>query len=183
MKSCSLKLRQLMCLLPFVVASAQCLALAGEVVHPQTSGQFKYKQAESTGQNQWIYVNATLVPIRFDGQRSNKTALAAISALLPEVLGPNADGKITLIGSYDNRKIALPSGPGFPDPPGSFYYSFVLSHWYLKTPFSRLVLRSGSKIPQQFNSVRHQSLSANDFSNVDGFDPRQFAQPSGTKAQ
>jgi hypothetical protein len=159
--------------------SAQCVAFGEDASDAAVvKGQFKYKHAESTGQNQWIYVDGKLVPIQFDRQKSDAKALAAISALLPEVLGPNSDGKITLIGWFLRRKILLPAGPQFADPPGSFCYSFVLTHWYLETPFNRMEVQNLDHIPQEFRSVRCESLSAKDFSSCNGFDPRQFEKVS-----
>src|SRR5688572_29513467 len=92
-----------------LLLSAQCLAFGKATTTGTITGKFKYKHAECTGQNQWIYVNGRSIPIRFDTKKSNQPAMKALCALLPEVLGPNSDGNITLTGSYETRKIPLPS--------------------------------------------------------------------------
>ncbi|MDZ4834388.1 MAG: hypothetical protein SGJ27_11480 [Candidatus Melainabacteria bacterium] len=147
------------------------------------TGHFKYKHAECTGQNQWIYVKGRELPIRFDTTKSNQSAIKALSALLPEVLGPNSNGKITLVGSYETRKIALPSGPGRGDPPGSFYHNFILSDWRIETPFTRMVITNPGEIPQEFRAVQLNSLGANEFNNCKGFDPKRFSSATKTNTR
>lgn len=153
--------------------------LAASSKESQTiTGKFKYKHAECTGQNQWIYIKGKTIPIRFDTKKSDQPALKALSALLPEVLGPNSDGKITLMGRYETRKVPIPDGPHSGDPPGSYYHNFVLSDWRIQTPFIRLILKIPGEIPQEFRPVKLHALSAKEFNNCDGFDPKRFSLPT-----
>jgi len=75
---------------------------------------FKYFFYECTGENQFIEIDGREVPIRFDSERSKHAALSSLRALKWNVVYPNSDGVIKLVGTFDAST-----------------HEFVLVHWYL----------------------------------------------------
>ena len=78
-----------------------------------------------------------------------------LQALTWNVLYPNDDGtRIFLRGQYDRQA-----------------QSFRLVHWYIKTPFEKLVIEDETHIPHNVHKVISQSLERTDFEARNGFDP------------
>jgi len=89
------------------------------------------------------------------------------------VLYPNAEGKITLVGKLDPHAIPLPSGPQYPDPPGSVYHPFVLHRWYMDLPFKEIVLNDPNDELGDRHQVVRSSLEKRDF-DAQGWCGRKF---------
>ena len=60
---------------------------------------YPYHFEEGTDSHSMIMKSSVLTEIAFDEKRSEPEALATLRGLKPEVLYPNASGKITLQGS------------------------------------------------------------------------------------
>ena len=117
--------------------------------------EYGYVFHESTGQNQYILVDAKEEPFRFDEQKSDKLALGSLRSLSARVLYPNSRGnKIFLVGDYDSRS-----------------QSFVLTHWYIKVPFTELTLEDRLQRPEEIRNIERRSLERTDFEPKQGFDP------------
>lgn len=119
--------------------------------------EYGYVFYESTGQNQFILVNSTEVPFRFDEKRSDQTALGSLRALSGRVLYPNSKGgKIILVGDYDEQT-----------------EWFRLEHWYLRIPFVEITMEDRIQMPEEIKEIRRNSLERTDFEKQRGFDPNE----------
>ena len=116
--------------------------------------EYGYVFYESTGQNQYILIDSSEVPFRFDEGSSDKMALGSLSALSPRVLYPNSKGKIILVGDYDAGT-----------------QMFKLKHWYLRVPFIEITLEDRPQLPQEIKEISRMSLERTDFAKERNFDP------------
>lgn len=99
--------------------------------------EYKYYFMETTGANQYIIEDGKEYWIRFDEENSNKNALESLYALKWNVLYPNSEGKIIIVGMFDKKKGMFPPhapGRAMP-PPDNRTGLFRLEEWYLKAPF------------------------------------------------
>ena len=137
------------------------LVVAGGCVQSQLRGPatvFQYRFYEQTGQNQFVVVDGEEVPIRFDRISSSSAALSALDALTWNVIYPNADGEISLLGwraPEDGR--------------------FVLEHWTLAVPFDCYELPTWEtplSAPELLQS--RMELEPADFEPPQDVDVRQF---------
>jgi len=133
--------------------------------HHENTNRYGYVFHESTGQNQYILIDAKEMPVRFDETNSNKLALFSLRSLSAKVLYPNAKGdKIFLLGNYDPKS-----------------QTFVLKHWYITVPFTEITLGDALQTPDEIREIQRRSLERTDFENESwfnpnstDFDPREF---------
>ncbi len=112
------------------------------------SGDFGYEFCESTGPNQFIFIDNQEVPIDFDVQHSDKKSLKLLHSLKWNVLCQNGSGKeITLKGTYSPQ-----TG------------RFILKAWSIVVPFKYIdVLSDESVQPPDIKIVTRLGLRDSDF--------------------
>ena len=112
------------------------------------SGNFGYEFCESTGPNQFIFIDNQEVPIDFDEQHSDKRSLKLLHSLKWNVLYLNGSGKeITLKGTYSPR-----TG------------KFILKAWSIVVPFKYIqVLSDESVQPPDIKIITRLGLRSSDF--------------------
>ena len=143
-----------------------CVALFTSCRSDKKVNEYGYVFKESTGQNQYILMDAREVPVKtFLADASNHIGLKSLQALKPGILYENCGGdRIFVRGEYDDQS-----------------QSFRLTHWYLKVPFTEIVVEDETKVPHTTHKVTRQYLERTDFetrngfnSNDPAFDPKSF---------
>jgi hypothetical protein len=117
--------------------------------------EYAYVFYESTFHNQNIVVDGREVPIQLDRERSDAEALRSLRALKWNVLYPNSEGKIHLVGYL---------GPEIERPYGERVNLFILLDWYLPAPFEYMYIKGDENIlPFEYATRIKSALDKDDF--------------------